>query len=83
MGLFNLFNRTKEPVATPEKPVFVRNEEGRKLERFNVVGGFVGPAQAAVVNGEENYTAARMAADGYDGLYRTGPSKKLALVPKV
>jgi hypothetical protein len=82
MGLFDLFNRTKEPAAAPETPVFVRNEESWRLSRFNVVGGFVGPAQAVVVNGVENYTAERMAADGYEGLYRTGPSKKFALVPK-
>ena len=82
MGLFNLFNRTKEPVATPEQPVFVRNEESYRLGRFNVVGGTVGPAQAVVIDGVENYTAERMAADGYEGLYRTGPSRKFALIPK-
>lgn len=82
MGLFNLFNRSKEQVATPEQPVFVRNEESWRLGRFNVVGGVTGPAQAVVINGVENYTAARMTADGYEGLYRTGPSKKFALVPK-
>lgn len=82
MGLSSFFSRNKEQAASPQAPVFVRNEEGYKLARFNVVGGFVGPAQAAVVDGVENYTAARMAADGYEGLYRTGPSSKFALVPK-